>query len=52
MYGATPVAQATTSVSSATRVANLSAVVQVNDTFDGYTIAQVVKALRNIGILA
>jgi hypothetical protein len=51
-YGVTPVARQSTSVASAT----FSAVgggssMDTNDTFDGYTLPQVVKALRNIGLL-
>ena len=42
----------TTAVSAATFVANTSAIANDTATFDGYTIGQVVKALRNLGILA
>jgi hypothetical protein len=42
----------TTSVAAATRVHNNSQAIHTDDTFDGYTIAQVVKALRNFGQLA
>lgn len=52
LFGATPVAQATTSGASATYVAVGGAVINQNDTFDGYTLAQIVKALRNLGALA
>jgi hypothetical protein len=51
MYGATPVVQATTSGSASTFVANTSGISDNTATFDGYTIGQIVKALRNIGIL-
>lgn len=44
--------QETTSVGSSTFVANTGTTVNNNSTFDGYTIAQVVQALRNLGILA
>lgn len=44
--------QETNAVGSATRVAGLGVAIMDVDTFDGYTIAQVVKALRNQGILA
>lgn len=42
----------TTAVSASTFVANASLIANDTATFDGYTIGQVVKALRNIGILA
>ena len=51
-FGATPVAQPTTATASATRAAVIGTVANVGDTYDGYTLAQVVKALRNLGILA
>lgn len=52
-WNATPVVQQTTAVSSATLVPNLGTdPIQSGDTFDGYTLQQVVKALRNTGILA
>lgn len=44
--------QATTSVTSSTFAANSGTTVNDTSTFDGYTIAQVVKALRNYGWLA
>jgi len=44
--------QETTGVAAATFVANTSAIVDDTATFDGYTIGQVVKALKNLGILA
>lgn len=52
LYDATPVARATTGIAEATFVENAGGTA-VNDdsTFDGYTISQIVKALRNIGIL-
>ena len=50
-YTATPVARATTGGASSTYSAVGGTNVQTDDTFDGYTVAQVVKALRNIGIL-
>jgi len=52
IWNATPIAQPTTSVASATFVGNGGATVTDTDTFDGYSIKQVVKALRNIGLLA
>jgi hypothetical protein len=42
----------TTAVAAAVRVHNNSQAIHTDDTFDGYTIAQVVKALRNFGQLA
>jgi len=42
----------TTAVTAATFAANTSGIVDDTATFDGYTIGQVVKALRNLGILA
>lgn len=43
----------TTSVGSATVVSvGAGSVVKTDDTFDGYTIAQIAKTLRNLGILA
>lgn len=51
-WNATPIVQPTTAVAAATFVANTSAIANDTATFDGYTIGQVVKALRNIGVLA
>lgn len=51
-FGATPVAQPTTATASATRAAVIGTVANIGDTYDGYTLAKVVKALRNLGILA
>lgn len=42
----------TTAVTPATFVANTGTAVNDASTFDGYTIAQIVRALRNLGILA
>jgi len=50
-YGATAVARATTAGAAATFAANTSAIANDTATFDGYTIGQVVKALRNVGLL-
>ena len=44
--------QETTAVASAVFVHNSGTTVHQTSTFDGYTIEQVVKALRNLGILA
>lgn len=51
-WNATPIVQPTTAVTAATFVANTSGTLNDSATFDGYTIGQVVKALRNIGLLA
>ena len=52
LYGVTPVVQPTTGVTGATRVGGAGNAVTDTDTFDGYTLGQIVKALRNIGALA
>ena len=44
--------QETTAVTAATFVANTGNYLREDSTFDGYTMKQVVKALRNMGILA
>jgi hypothetical protein len=51
-WNATPLVQPTTGGASATVVGGTGTTVKQDDTFDGYSIQQVVKALRNIGILA
>ncbi len=51
-YGATKIVQPTTAVAAATTVAGSGTAVTEDSTFDGYTIAKVVKALRNLGLLA
>jgi hypothetical protein len=52
-WNATPIVQPTTGVAAATVAATgLGDVVAASTTFDGYTIPQVVKALRNAGLLA
>ena len=51
-WNATPIVQPTTAVAAATFVTNTSLIANDTATFDGYTIGQVVKALRNAGILA
>ena len=51
-WNATPIVQPTTAVAAATFVANTSLIMNDTATFDGYTIGQVVKALRNAGLLA
>ena len=51
-YNATPVVQPTTAVGSATVVVGGGTAVNDATTFNGYTLAQVVQALQNLGILA
>jgi len=51
-WNATPIVQPTTAVAAAAFVANTSGIANDTATFDGYTIGQVVKALRNAGLLA
>ena len=51
-YNTTPVSQQTTGVSAASFTASTGTAVNVNSTFGGYTIGQVVKALQNLGFLA
>lgn len=51
-WNTTPIVQPTTAVAAATFVANTSGTINDSATFDGYTIGQVVKALRNEGLLA
>lgn len=50
-YGATPIVRPTTADASATFVAGAGVAVQDVSTFDGYTLAQVVSALRRLGFL-
>ena len=52
IWNATPIVQPTTAIAAATFVANTSLIANDTATFDGYTLGQVVKALRNLGILA
>jgi hypothetical protein len=51
-WNATPIAQPNNSVAAANYVAGIGSAVTTLDAFDGYTIGQVVKALRNAGILS
>jgi hypothetical protein len=52
-WNATPVVQPTTAVGSATvNSPGGGNTIKTDDTFDGYTVAQIVKALRDTGILA
>lgn len=52
LWNATPIVQPTTAIAAATFVANTSSLANDTATYDGYTLGQVVKALRNIGLLA
>jgi hypothetical protein len=51
-WNATPIIQPTTAIAASTFVANTSGIANDTATWDGYTIGQVIKALRNIGALA
>ena len=51
-WGATPIVQPTTTVAAATVVSGTGGNVKHDDTFDGYTVEKVVRALRTIGLLA
>lgn len=51
-WGATPVIQPTTAITGSTLTSGTGIVLTDTDTYDGYTIAQVVAALRQSGILA
>ena len=51
-WNATPIVQPTTAIAASTFVANTAGTVNDTATWDGYTIGQVVKALRNEGLLA
>ena len=51
-WGAVPIIQPTTAITGATYVSGAGTALTTLDTFDGYTLAQVVKALRNEGLLA
>lgn len=51
-WGATPIVQPTTAVAAATLVSNAGTALTSTDTFDGYTLQQAVKALRDTGLLA
>jgi len=51
-WNATPIVQPATGGTASTFVSNTSLIANDTATFDGYTIGQIVKALRNIGLLA
>jgi hypothetical protein len=51
-FAVTPIVQPTTGHAAATFVANTSLIVDDSATYDGYTVGQVVKILRDLGVLA
>jgi hypothetical protein len=51
-WNKTPIVQPTTAVAAATLVSNLGTPLTSTDTFDGYTIQQFMRAVRNTGLLA
>lgn len=51
-WNATPIVQPTTAVAASTLTSNGGTTLTDIDTIDGYTLLQVVKALRNTGLLA
>ena len=51
-WNSTPIVQPTTTVAAATVVSGAGGTVKHDDTFDGYTLEKIVRALRNIGLLA
>lgn len=51
-WNVAPIVQPTTAIAVSTFVANTSGIVNDTATWDGYTVGQVVKALRNVGLLA
>lgn len=51
-WNKTPIVQPTTAITGATFVSNGGTGLTSTDTFDGYTLAKVVRALVNVGILA
>jgi hypothetical protein len=52
VYGTAPVAQPTNGIAAAAYAAVGGGAVQQNDTFGGYSVGQIVAALRAVGILA
>jgi len=51
-WNATPIVQPTTAVGTSTLTSGGGTNITDTDTFDGYTLKQIVKALRNTGLLA
>lgn len=52
VWNATPIVQPTTASGASTLVSNAGTTLTDTDTFDGYTLKQVVKAMRDFGLLA
>jgi hypothetical protein len=51
LFGVTPIVQPTTAIAQASLVGGGGSAILEDDTFGGYTVAQVVQALINLGIL-
>ena len=51
VFGTTAIAQVTTGVTTSSFVQNSGTAINSASTFDGYTLAQLVKAMRNYGLL-
>lgn len=51
IFGAAAITRPTTAIAAATFVAGAGVAIQDVSTFDGYTLAQIAKALRNFGLL-
>ena len=51
-YGKTPIVQQTTAATPATTVINAGTAINTATTFNGYTIAQLVKILQDLGLIA
>ena len=51
-WNVTPIVQPTTAIAASTLTGGGGATITDTDTFDGYTLKQIVKALRNTGLLA
>ena len=47
-----PIIQPTTGITGATRVGGGGTTITTTDTFDGYTVAQLAKIIRNTGLAA
>jgi hypothetical protein len=52
VFGATPIAQPTTAIIAPAVVGGGGTTITDTDTFEGYTLSQIVKALRSLGALA
>lgn len=50
-WGATPIVRPSTGGATSTFTPNTGTAINASSTFDGYTLGQIVKALRNIGLL-